>query len=67
MDVLRKHEHAWSDQLGEINVTEMRTDLLSDPKPFKYPPLGAGPKTLDLERAEIDKQLKSGIIELAMS
>jgi len=65
--MLRKHESMWSGQLGEINVTEMRIDLVPDAKPFKSAPYRAGPKTRELERAEIDKQLKAGIIEPAYS
>ena len=45
----------------------MRIDLKSDAKPFKSPPYRAGPKTRELERAEITKQLYSGVIKPAMS
>ena len=66
-DMLRKHEKSWSGQLGDITVTEMRIDLKPDAKPFKSPPYRAGPKTRELEKAEIDKQLAAGVIEPAMS
>lgn len=35
-DMLRKHERFWPGQLGELNVTEMKFDLVQDRKPFKY-------------------------------
>ena len=65
--MLRQHEKRWSGQLGDINVTQMRIDLKPDAKPFKSPPYRAGPKTRDMERAEINKQLDSSVIEPAMS
>lgn len=65
--MLCKHEKMWFGQLGEINVTEMRIDLVPDARPFKSAPYRAGPKTRELERAQIDKQLKAGIIESAYS
>lgn len=66
-DMLLKFEHIWSDQLGDINNTEMRINLVPHAEPLKAPPHRAGPKTRELEVAEIDNQLKAGIIEPAMS
>lgn len=66
-DMLRRHVKIWSGQLCEINVTEMRFELVRDAKPFKYPPFRAGPRTRELERAEIRKQMKAGVMEPAMS
>ena len=66
-DMLRKHEKIWNGELGAINVTDMRIDLVPDAKPFKSAPYRAGPKTRELEQAEVDKQLKAGVIEPAMS
>lgn len=60
--MVRKHDHMWSGQLGEINVIEMRIDLIYDAKTFKSPQYRAGPKIEELEKAEIDKQLKAGVI-----
>ena len=45
----------------------MGIDLVPDSKPFKSASYGAGPKTRELEQAEVDKQLKAGVIEPAMS
>lgn len=63
--MLCKHEGTWSGKLGDMNVTTMRIDVVPDAKPFKYPPYTAGPKTRELERAKIGKQLVACVIELA--
>lgn len=60
-------ESVWSRKLGDVNVTEMRIDLLPDAKPFKYPLFREVPKTIKLKRADIDNQLKAGVIEPARS
>lgn len=60
--MLKKHEQACFRHLGAIDVTEIRIDHLPDTKPFNSPPFRARPKTSELERAEIDKQLKVGVI-----
>lgn len=65
--MLRKHEQMWCSQLREINATKIRIDLVLDTKLFKSAPYSAGRKTREIERAEIDKQLKVRIIEPAMS
>lgn len=44
-NMLQKYEHMWSRQLGEININEMRSDLVPDAKPFKSHPYRACPKT----------------------
>lgn len=64
---LRKHEKMWSAQLAEINATKMRINLVADAKQFKSASYRAGPKTRELERENIDKQLKAGVIERDMS
>lgn len=60
----RKHEQMWRGKLEDINATEMCIDLVRDEKLFKLnTPYKADRKTRELERAEIDKQLKYGIID----
>lgn len=66
-EMLRNHEHVFSSELGEINITEMRIDLIPDAKQFKSPPLRPGPKPSELERAENKKQLQAGLIEQVIS
>lgn len=43
--MLQKHERMWSSQLGEINVTKMRIDIVPDAKSFKSAPCSTGTKT----------------------
>lgn len=45
----------------------MRIYFITDAKDFRTPPYMDGPKRRELEQAEIDKQLKTGLIEPAMS
>lgn len=66
-DMLRNHEQMGLVQLGEIDISEMRVDLVPDATPFNTYPYRYDPETRELERAENDKQLKSGIIESAIS
>ena len=65
--MLRKHEKMWSGQLGEITVTEHHIDLIKGARPLKSHPYRAGPKPRELEKFEIDKQLKAGVIEPTIS
>ena len=65
--MLRKHEGMWSGKLGEISVTEHHIDLVKGARPFKSQPYRAGPKAIELEKFEIDKQLKAGVIEPTIS
>lgn len=64
--MLQKHEHMWSGQLGEIIITDMTIDLVPDATPFRSPHIDPGGKG-ELEQTEIDKQLKAGVNEPAMS
>lgn len=48
-NIPQKQERIWSDQLGEINATELRIYIKPDVKPLKSPPFRAGPKTRELE------------------
>lgn len=65
--VLKEHEQACSDQLGEINVTEMRIDFLTDSQKFKLPPFRVGPKTCKINRAKIQKKQKVVFVGPSMS
>jgi len=53
-DMLRRHEPMWTGALGEIRTSEMRIDLVDNARPFRSPPYRAGPKTRELEQAEVD-------------
>lgn len=62
-DMHRKHEPMWSGKLGEVNIIELRIDLVSDAETFKSATHRTGPKTRELERVEMEKKFKAGIIE----
>lgn len=49
--------------LREIDITEMSINVVPNSKPFKSTPYRVGPKKRKLEHAEIDKQLRSRMIE----
>lgn len=53
----------WSGKLGEINVTSYPIDVITVKRPYKSASYRTGPKTRDLERYEISKQLAAGVIE----
>lgn len=40
--MIRKHEHMWCRQPGQINVSEMRIEMVLYAKPFKSPPYRVG-------------------------
>ena len=65
--MLSKHAAMWSGKLGEITTTEHVIDLKPGSRPIAVPPYRAGPKTRELEQAEIDRQLRDGVIEPAQS
>ena len=65
--MLKRHASMWSGKLGEINITEHAIDLKPDARPIAVPPYRAGPKTRELEQAEVDRQLRDGVIEPAQS
>lgn len=48
-NMLRKHVHMWSGQLGEINITEMRIGLVHEPKYVNSAPYLARPNMRELE------------------
>jgi hypothetical protein len=66
-EMLNKHAAMWSGKLGEITTTEHAIDLKPGSRPIAVPPYRAGPKARELEQAEIDRQLRDGVIEPAQS
>lgn len=58
-----KYEHMWSRKPEEINITEIRHDLVPDAKYDKSLSHRTSPKTQELENDEIDKELKAGVTE----
>ena len=66
-EMLRKHEDMWSGHLGEIGAVRHRIEVQVGAKPIAVPPFRAGPKQRELEIAEVERQLKAGVIEPAHS
>lgn len=48
--------------LGEIRDTELHIYLKEEARPFRSAPFRAGPKTCEIEQAEVKKQLDAGLI-----
>ena len=65
--MLEKYVPMWSGKLGEINTTVHRIDLKPGSRPVSVPPYRSGPKERELERAEVERQLKDGVIEPAVT
>lgn len=65
--MLRKHEPIWSGQVGDIKGRGSLIDLQPDDNTFKSPQYCAVPKTRELAKSEINRQLTVGLIELATS
>lgn len=57
-NILRKHENLCSGQPGEINITQMKINLVSDVEPFKSLPYLACLKKRELKQAELYIKLK---------
>jgi len=65
--MLNKHKEMWDGKLGEVKTTEHAIDLKEDAKPVRSHPYRAGPKERELAEAEIQRQLRDGVIEPAVS
>lgn len=57
----------WLGKLGSISVTEHAIDIILGARTFKFPPYRPDPKTRELEKFEVEKQLKTGVTETAYS
>ena len=65
--LLRKHASMWNGELGELSITKHRIDLQENAKPAYQAPYRAGKQSRDIERQEVDRMLKAGVIEPATS
>ena len=54
-------------RLGEINVTEHSIDLQPGTRPIHANPYREGPKTREIVKDEVERQLRAGVIEPAQS
>ena len=66
-NMLGKHAWLWTGKKGQSNAADMWIYLIPHAKTFNSPPYHAGPKTRQWEQNVINRQLKSGVIEPAMS
>jgi hypothetical protein len=66
-EMLSKFSSMWTGQLGEINITQHRIDLVPDAKPVYQAPYRAGVKGRKVEKEEVERMLKAGVIEPANS
>lgn len=61
--MLHKHNKPWSGWLGNVNITQHKSNLIPGALLFKSAPYQAGQKARKREQSEIVKQLKPGVIE----
>lgn len=65
--MLEKHSSMWLGHLGTISVTQHRIEVKPGSKPVHMQPYRAGPKSREIEAAEVDKMLAEDVIEPAQS
>lgn len=61
--MILKHQHIWSSELGDVNVTKHSIILIQGSRPFKSAPYRFGPKTEECKTTEVDKHLHTGLME----
>jgi hypothetical protein len=64
-DMLEPHKAMWDGHLGEVTATQHRIDLIPGARPVHSRPYRAGARAREIEKAEIEKMLAQGVIELA--
>ena len=57
----------WDGHLGSIKATRHYIELTEDAGPARSHPYRAGPTQRELEKKEVEKMLKKGVIELSTS
>jgi hypothetical protein len=67
LEMLEPHKSKWDGRLGEVSATKHRIDLVPGARPIHSLPYRAGPRAREIEKQEIDKMLRQGVIEPAMS
>ena len=65
--MLREFESMWSGHLGRINATQHRIELEPNSRPVYQPPYRAGPFARNIEKREVEKMLRAGVIEPSMA
>jgi hypothetical protein len=65
--MLSKYSSMWTGRLGEISIAKHRIDLLPDAKTIYQAPYRAGTKGREVEKVEVERMVKEGVIEPANS
>jgi hypothetical protein len=64
--MLEPHKSMWDGRLGEVSATKHRIDLVPGARPINSLPYRAVPRAREIEKQEIYKMLRQGVIEPAM-
>ncbi len=65
--MLAKHAKLWSGDIGTISETVHSIELISGARPVLQMPYRQGPKGRQVEKEEVDRILKAGVIESSYS
>lgn len=66
-EILQRHSTLWDGTLGLMKQTQHRIQLKPGVTPVRQHPYKAGPRAREIERAEVGRMLKMGVIEPATS
>jgi len=66
-EMLGEFQEMYDGRLGEINVTEHTLELLPGTRPVHTNPYREGPKTREIVKGEVERQLRAGVIEPTQS
>ena len=66
-EMLGEFEEMYSGKLGAINTTEHAIELVPGTRPVHTQPYREGPKTREIVKGEVERQLRAGVIEPAQS
>jgi hypothetical protein len=66
LEMLEPQKSMWDGRLGEVSATKHRIDLVPGARPIHSLPYRAGHRAREIEKQEIDKMLRQGVIEPAI-
>ena len=66
-EMLGEFEEMYDGKLGAINTTEHTIELIPGTRPVHTHPYREGPKTREIVKGEVERQLRAGVIEPAQS
>jgi len=67
LSLLEKHRALWRGHLGSMKATEHRIELKPGSQPVRLSPCRIGPKTRELNKAQVDRMLKLEVIDPSQS